>query len=122
MYLKLEELAEASLNRKRGKEAYDALRRRDTGSQMEIDLNGVELPSLSFLDEFIFRLEKNGMLGRALFVTAKPQHLAKLARVSEIRNVEIRRMADGRPEVIEPKPGPKLIKMPAGQEPPEGLG
>jgi len=121
MYLKLEDLAETSLNRKRAKEAYDALRRRDTGSQVEIDVNGVELPSLSFLDEFIFRLEKDGMLGRVLFVTAKPQHLAKLARVSEIRNIEIRRMVDDRPEVIEPKPGPKLTKIPAGQQPPEGL-
>ena len=121
MQLAITELTTPCLTRRRGRLAAEAFLSRDDGDEIHLLLNGVEFLSLSFLDEFIFGLEKDGMLGRALFVTAKPQHLAKLARVSEIRNVEIRRMIDGRREVIEPKPGPKLTKMPAGQDPPEGL-
>jgi hypothetical protein len=122
MRLRIERLVSATLGRKRGREAYEALLAIDDGqSDLVISLDGSEAYSLSFLDEFLVRMNENHLLRRTTFETDSPLHIKKLGRASEIRNVTIRRSIDGRTEVVTPVPGPTLVETSSSGPPPEDI-
>lgn len=120
MLLHIEDLADVCVTRKRGREAFDAVVRRDDGAPMQIDLKGTKLLSLSFLDELIFDLSQAGMLSRLAFVAENENHVLKLGRVSGIRKLPVRRIVAGEPQIVEPNDGPTPTEVTASEEPPEG--
>ena len=103
MRVKVQDLAPSCLTRHRGNQAYQTLLKMDDGSQIEVELDGAEILSLSFLDELVFRVNQTGAGDRLVLVSENPDHIGKLARISGFRGVTIRRMSNGRPEPIPPE-------------------
>jgi len=83
-------LTAPTVTRARGLAAYEQLRPHlYSHESIEIDLSGEFPLSLSFLDEFIRHLSGAGVLNRVTFVAKEGEALRKLARVAEIRHVDI---------------------------------
>jgi len=118
---RIDEIVPTGLTRRRGKQAYDEIHTRDSGGRICVELDQSELISLSFLDEIIFSADRDGMLGRVVFVTRNPDYVRKLGRVSHIRELEVRRLVDGKPEAVDPDPGPQITVAPPGARPPDGI-
>jgi hypothetical protein len=83
-------LTPPTITRARGLMAYEQLRSHlHSHEPVEIDLRGEYPLSLSFLDEFIRHLLVVGHLNHLTFVVKGGEALRKLARVAEIRRVDI---------------------------------
>ena len=108
MRVKIQDLSPVCVTRRRGADAFEALMKLDDGSNIEIDLNGTEMLSLSFLDELIYRLHQKLASERVAFVTSSPNHLAKLGRISGYRKIAVRRVVNGTPENVPPTESPAL--------------
>ena len=80
-------LANPCITRERGKEAVNNLRKYMNDNSVLIDLNNVEILSMSFLDEFIFWLAGSASMRKIVFLVNDPTVYDKLARIAEIRNV-----------------------------------
>ena len=88
MKLNIKELSYPCVLRKRGFEAsVELLKYTDT--EIEIDLRDVEVISLSFLDEFIYRINLANKLGLVVFKICNEAIKEKLERISAIRSVSI---------------------------------
>ncbi len=122
MQLAITELTTPCLTRRRGRLAAEALLSRDDGDEIHLLLNGVEFLSLSFLDELVRHLEEAGVLGRLTFGTQRHEHVDKLGRVRDIREVDIYLLSNGERVLVEPKAGPTLVEAEALDEPPEEPG
>jgi len=81
------ELANPCITRERGKEAVNNLRKYMKDNSVLIDLNNVEILSMSFLDEFIFWLAGSAVMRKVVFLVNEPTVYDKLARIAAIRNV-----------------------------------
>ena len=121
MQARMDELVKATLSRKRGKQAYDALVSQDDGFQIVVDMTGTDACSLSFLDELVWRMHESDLLQRTVFVTSNPQHVMKLGRVSDIRHLTILRLVGAKIEIVEPVAGPTLVEVPSPSPPPDDI-
>lgn len=88
MKFSVKELAYPCVLRKRGFEAsVELLKYTDT--EIEIDLHDVEVISLSFLDELIYRINLANKLETVVFKIYDEDMKEKLERISAIRSVSI---------------------------------
>ena len=88
MKLSVKELSYPCVLRKRGFEASVELLK-CTDAEIEIDLHDVEVISLSFLDELIYRINLANKLESVVFKIYDEIMKEKLERISEIRSVSI---------------------------------
>lgn len=85
----MHELARPCLTRRRGEEVYSRLQSGSYADPIEVDLNGVDLLSMSFLDGLIAKLLSANEASRITFVTDDEAVLHKLARIAEIRDAKL---------------------------------
>lgn len=87
----IRELSYPCVLRKRGLEASNELMKRmKRVSDVEIDLRNVEILSLSFLDELIFRTYVSGKLESVVFKVHDKDMEKKLEQISAIRSISIK--------------------------------
>jgi len=91
----ISQLAFPCVTRARGEEASKKLQDYVGVDQIEVDFNGVEMISLSFLDGFISSLMKINKEKNVVLVI-NPQIKEKLARIAGLRNATIYHCLNGR--------------------------
>jgi STAS-like domain of unknown function (DUF4325) len=89
MHIKVQDLSPVALTRKRGEEAFAIVASAMRGETIDLDLEGAEMLSRSFLDGLIGKLAEAHSLGKVVFVTSDPDALAKLGRIAAQRKVTI---------------------------------
>ena len=88
--LHVKTLVRSMITRARGQEVYEHLESYlHSNSVIEIDLSGEDPLGMSFLDEVIRHLSEAGHLSRIIFLVEKTEVLHKLARIADIRRVDI---------------------------------
>lgn len=104
--IRIEELSSPCVMRTRGQEAAHNLEEYlGVAQYIEIDLGNVEIVSMSFLDELIYRLHESTNLGKVIFRVGDSVIKDKLERIAQIRSVKIRcRSAEGKVNVVTPRP------------------
>lgn len=80
--IRVSELGVPTLSRARGREACERLREQWSASAAAIQLDGVSMLSLSFLDGLVLGLLAAGRLDHVTFVTQDPRTVGKLERVA----------------------------------------
>ena len=109
----INQLSKPCISRARGNEAGEKIAQLiDQYNSLEIDLQGVELISLSYLDGIITRLLVSNNLEKVIFVTNERQHLDKLSQISSLRGISIyHRTLEKQPQIVTPKrqPPTKLV-------------
>src|ERR1700722_11764984 len=85
----INELAAPSLNRERGREAFEKLRSFAENSQSWVLLDNSRTLSTSFLDELLLRLSSSGILNSVCFVTNSPRTRRKLSNIAAIRDLRV---------------------------------
>jgi hypothetical protein len=91
MKFSVKELAYPCVLRKRGLEAsIELLKHVRSNEDIEIDLRDVDVISLSFLDELIFRIHSSGKLELAVFKIYDNTMKEKLERISAIRSFNVK--------------------------------
>ena len=83
------QLSQPSVTRARGAEASVSLARLLDNGPIELELDGVDLLSASFLDEIVRLLAKRSQIEKVTFVTDDILTLDKLKRISAVRNARI---------------------------------
>ena len=87
----VKDLSYPCIIRKRGFEASKKLVKHMSATHdTEVDLNNVEIISLSFLDELIFRTHLAGKLNSVVFRIHSKDIEEKLERISAIRSIDIK--------------------------------
>ena len=87
--LRIEDLTQSGLLRRRGEQTYDKLQPAIESDYVDLNLDGMRSMSRSFMDGIILSLLNNGQLDKVTFVTDNQVFLGKLARISEIRDIQI---------------------------------
>ena len=118
MELAIAELTKPCLTRRRGGMAAEALLSRDDGSAIHLLLGEAELLSLSFLDELVQQLEEACVLERLTFETTRSEHIEKLGRIRDIREVEIYTVVGDKRVLVDVKEAPELTEAAATDRPP----
>ena len=85
----LHDYTERGLLRRRGEQAYQKMRHHFNTSGVEINLDGLNSMSMSFIDGIISKLILNEQLDRVTFVTDNDRTLEKLGTISGFRNTPI---------------------------------
>ena len=85
----LVKLCHSFTTRRRGEEAYDALLPELHGGTVELNLDGVDVLSASFLDGLLLSLIGGGHLESVLFRSTDPRTTTRLERLSGVRDVDI---------------------------------
>ena len=86
----ISDLSEVTVTRARGAEAFDRLAPQLSPDLMlELDLDGVDLLSPSFLDELILKLSKADAIEQVVFLTKDLVVLQKLRRAATYRRVAL---------------------------------
>lgn len=103
--VKISELASPCLTRRRGKDAAKKLKQM-VGTQMaEIDIDDVEMLSLSFLDGLISELVTSGLEASVVFRTSNQESIAKLQHIAAIRPVSLSfQSGDQAVRLVTPRP------------------
>jgi hypothetical protein len=83
------ELCSPCIMRWRGQQAYDKLEKYLALGHVEVDLDGAELLSMSFLDELVSKLVASNSLDKVTFVVNEPVVRDKLARIAGIRAISL---------------------------------
>jgi hypothetical protein len=107
MLIKMREMSPIALTRKRGEEAFDALESSLRSDQVEIDLEGMDMLSRSFLDGFVSRLSTVNKLNDVVFVTTQRDVLTKLGKISAQHGLVLffrERVGDNRRQRVAPVP------------------
>ena len=94
------------VTRAKGESAYQELRASLGVDDVDVNLDCVEVLSMSFLDGIILSLINDDLRRKVTFKTEKKVTREKLARISEIRDVPIYCRSSGQAEGV---PVPKLI-------------
>jgi len=89
MLITVKDLVPVTLTRKRGEEAFNALRARLDHQNVDVDLDGSLMLSSSFLDELILKLAKSNLLRRVAFVTRQATTRHKLGIIAHERNLTL---------------------------------
>jgi len=98
-------LSPICITRARGHQAYQNLRILLADSDVEIDLDGVDMVSASFLDALVSGLVQSATLHKVTFRVSNQTLRDKLARIAATRSlVLLYRSHDEPPHVITPKP------------------
>ena len=97
-----------TLTRRRGEETYEKIRPLLDSGQVEIILPSDVPLSLSYLDGIIVKLLGTKHLQDVTFVTGDSRVYDKLARIADIRSIEIyaRFGENADRDLVPPKPGP----------------
>ena len=89
--IRIEDLSSPCVMRSRGREAAHKVEEcLGTTEHIEIDLTSVEIVSMSFLDELIYRLYESTNLDKVIFRVYDAAIKDKLERITQIRSVRIR--------------------------------
>ena len=89
--IRIEDLSLSCIMRSSGQEAARKLEECfGITEHIEIDLNNVEIVSMSFLDELIYRLYESTNLDKVIFRVCDVFIKDKLERIAQIRSVRIR--------------------------------
>lgn len=98
-------LTPSCVTRARGEEAAKKLYAHSGTKPVEVDLSGIEMISLSFLDGLLFSFCKSSNKKRIIFYIDSPDTENKLARIAGMRHITIHyhyRGQEVRP--VEPRP------------------
>ena len=87
--LRIEDLTQSGLLRRRGERVYAKLQPVIGSDYVDLYLDGLRSMSRGFMDGIVLSLLNNEQLDKVTFVTDNQVSLGKLARISEIRDVEI---------------------------------
>ncbi len=87
--LHLSDYTERGLLRRRGEQAHQRMNHHFDSADVEINLDGLNSMSMSFIDGIISKLVLNDQLDRVTFVTDNERTLEKLGTISGFRNTPI---------------------------------
>ena len=87
--LHLSDYTERGLLRRRGEQAYQGMSHHFSVDDVEINLDGLNSMSMSFIDGIISKLVLNDQMDRVTFVTNNDRTLEKLGTISGFRNTSI---------------------------------
>ena len=93
--LRLDQFSPCCVSRRRGEEAYDALKNHLNTGTVELELGGSDIISTSFLDGLVSKLLVNGETELVTFVTDDTRHIEKLKRISGLRSAILYSRASG---------------------------
>ena len=100
----VKDLAYPCVTRQRGHEASIKLAEYLSVDSVEVDLRDVDLLSMSFLDELIYRNSQSGDKDKLVFLVDDCRGERKLARVADIRSTTVVcKFSSGQVKVITPK-------------------
>ena len=103
--VRLVDMSESFMTRRRGKEAYRNLHpmlRPDT--TIVLNLDGMPILSMSFLDELVLRLREDNKSDALVFQTEDPLTMSRLERISGVRSIVLRSLNPrGKVERIQPR-------------------
>lgn len=91
----INDLSQPTLTRRRGHEAYNALKPLLSKSQVKVDLRNVDMISMSFLDGLVANLLDSETAQDVTFVVSDSRVLQKLSRIVAIRNARLYFSASG---------------------------
>ena len=103
--LHLSDYTERGLLRRRGEQAHQKMSHHFDAGDVEINLDGLNSMSMSFIDGIISKLVINKQLDRVTFVTDNDRTLEKLGTISGFRNTPIFHRSS---EQAERMPVPKI--------------
>ena len=98
--LHLSDYTERGLLRRRGEQAYQKMSAHFHSDDVEINLDGLNSMSMSFIDGIISKLVLNDQLERVTFVTDNSRTLEKLGTISGFRDTSIYYRSSGQIERI----------------------
>lgn len=102
--LYLRDYTERGLLRRRGEQAYQRMSLNFNAGDVEINLDGLNSMSMSFIDGIVSKLVLNEQLDRVTFVTDSDRTLEKLGTISGFRDTPIfYRPSEQTPRVLVPK-------------------
>ena len=87
--LHLSDYTKRGLLRRRGEQAYQKMSRHFSTDDVEINLDGLNSMSMSFIDGIVSKLVLNEQLDRVTFITDNDRTLEKLGTISGFRNTPI---------------------------------
>ena len=87
--LHLRDYTERGLLRRRGEQAYQRMSLNFNAGDVEINLDGINSMSMSFIDGIISKLVLNEQLDRVTFITDNDRTLEKLGTISGFRHTPI---------------------------------
>lgn len=88
--ISIRDLSRSTVTRSRGNQAYlKLLEYLRSGEELQIDLRGQELISISFLDELVIKLNAARLLDRVTFLLSAEDTYKRLAQIAAIRNARI---------------------------------
>ncbi len=82
-------LSPSTITRARGEEAFKKLRELLERGAVELQLDSVDLLSMSFLDEIVRLLASRRQTEQVTFVTDDPATMDKLERIAAVRSADI---------------------------------
>lgn len=98
------DLSPSFATRRRGAETYTKLLPLLQNGPVVLDLDGIDLMPVSFLDGLMLRLIESGHSTDVSFKTTNPRAIDNLRRLSGLRNVDVFLYGpSGRPNKLEPR-------------------